>query len=148
MQEQSHEILYSLMVEDVEAVAVLERSDAAPFQDAFADASSYLFPVTVVFIKTRWPDRVPGNITGHNPLGWQLPAKMYQPEYTPEEKNIKDHRMRATLYWNPSFGTSEDGENGMSFFTSSHKCPMTVNIEGFTSDGKPVSFRTTVGNIE
>lgn len=148
MQEQSHEILYSLMVEDVEAVAVLERSDAAPFQDAFADASSYLFPITVVFIKTRWPDRVPGNITGHNPLGWQLPAKMYQPEYTPEEKNIKDHRMRATLYWNPSFGTSEDGENGMSFFTSSHKCPMTVNIEGFTSDGKPVSFRTTVNGQE
>ena len=47
---------------------------------------------------------------------------------------------RTTLYWNPSLTPGKEGKTVCQFWTSDLTGSYRVNIQGFSSDGKPVSF--------
>jgi len=64
------------------------------------------------------------------------------PEYSMQEirqSHIPD--FRNTLYWNPSVKPGKDGKARIEFWTSDFRSDFEINIQGFTGDGTPVSFR-------
>ena len=73
----------------------------------------------------------------------QINGRKYMLNYCPnydtiEEKHAKPD-FRSTLYWNPDLKTDENGESRFSFYTSDEKGKYCMQIEGISSDGKPVS---------
>jgi hypothetical protein len=71
----------------------------------------------------------------------QNPKKYYSPNYNNENlERIPDYRYQ--LLWNPEIKFSANG-NELRFFTSDLEGSFEINLEGFTSDGKPVSISKT-----
>lgn len=58
------------------------------------------------------------------------------PDKTPDFRN--------TLYWDPSAKPSENGRVSVEFWTSDLPGDYEVNVQGFSSDGKPISFRRII----
>jgi hypothetical protein len=64
------------------------------------------------------------------------------PEYSSDEKKSGHNPdFRNTLYWNPSVIPDKSGKARIEFWTSDNSGNYRVNIQGITSDGKPISFR-------
>ena len=58
------------------------------------------------------------------------------PDKTPDFRN--------TLYWDPSAKPSQNGRVSVEFWTSDLPGDYEVNVQGFSSDGKPISFRRII----
>jgi hypothetical protein len=64
------------------------------------------------------------------------------PDYSSAEiKNSRVPDFRNTLYWNPSVKPDKQGNTKVSFWTSDFVSDYEINIQGITSEGKPVSIR-------
>lgn len=64
------------------------------------------------------------------------------PDYSSAEiKNSRVPDFRNTLYWNPSVKPDKQGNTRVSFWTSNFVSDYEINIQGITSEGKPVSIR-------
>ncbi|MCQ2139006.1 MAG: hypothetical protein MJZ09_01370 [Bacteroidales bacterium] len=131
-------MVWSTTIQDVDAIAILTGMDAAKFQ-----TNAELKPVPVVLVKAKDLIRAPFNVTSTRPLGWQKPAKRYEPKYDNEAAKKAYEPMRGTVYWNPCLKVA-DGRADFEFWSSDHEVPYTVIIEGMTSDGIPVTYRTFI----
>lgn len=74
------------------------------------------------------------------------PVKTFtSPDYQ-DDKNKKNHfpDFRNTLYWNPSVKADKSGKIRAEFWSSDFASDYDVVIQGFTSDGKPLSLRKSI----
>ncbi|MCR5003548.1 MAG: hypothetical protein K5984_04180, partial [Bacteroidales bacterium] len=126
--------LAALVIDDLEGLAYLTGLDANKF--ANYDESVTGTP-GVLLLKTKLDRNTPPNVSSMMPLGFQKPAKYYTPVYETAAQKKKAEKMRATLYWNPNLDV-QDGHGKVEFYTSDHKVPYTVLLEGLTAEGKPV----------
>ena len=79
-------------------------------------------------------------------LGHAAERKFYSPKYDVKlEKHITPD-YRATLYWNPSFITDNDGNANIEFFNSDMAKEIQISIEGLSSYGIPGSYLQSFGN--
>lgn len=126
--------LDGLNVSDIEGFAYIKGSDAAPFQLSVDNA---LAPRSVIMVKTKMIVHDSArNVDENIPLGWQRPKLYYNPRYETGLSKRQKEKMRSTLYWEP-VATSVGGKIDFDFYTSDHKVPYTIIIEGMTKEGKP-----------
>jgi hypothetical protein len=59
-------------------------------------------------------------------------------------KNNRIPDFRNTLYWNPSVKPDKGGKARIEFWTSDMASTYEINIQGITSDGKPISQRKII----
>lgn len=131
----------AIMMEDVLAFAFVDGSDAAKYVIS-TDIRDILRPTPVVFVKTKWPVHSAPNVTAEKYFGWQRPAKFYEPKYTTKEGKERFEPIRPTLHWQPQV-TFVNGKAEVAFYTSDHKAPLTLILEGITDNGDFVHFKTT-----
>jgi TonB-dependent SusC/RagA subfamily outer membrane receptor len=72
----------------------------------------------------------------------------YSPKYDVkiDAHNTADYR--ATLYWNPSVTTDEEGNATIEFFNSDTVKKIQLSIEGLSPDGIPGTYLETIGESE
>ncbi len=76
--------------------------------------------------------------------GLDTPRIFYSPRYDGPAKESKLYDGRATLYWNPSVRTDQNGEATVEFFTGDRKTEMEVIVNGIgirngnTGEGKAI----------
>ena len=103
----------------------------------------------VVAIQLEYGTRVTGgsdtepSLLYFTPLGYQAPAQFYSPRYDLGEAT-GDRDMRNTVYWNPCVHIPAGCSEFTFCTTDEADFPYLVQIEGFTSDGRPFSAVTTV----
>jgi hypothetical protein len=62
----------------------------------------------------------------------------------PSEKNSRVPDFRNTVYWNPQLMTGGDGILAPEFYSSDVKGAYVISIQGFSTNGKPVSARKSI----
>jgi hypothetical protein len=73
------------------------------------------------------------------------PKSFISPDYSTDEmKQSRIPDLRNTLYWNPALKPDNDGKVRLDFWTSDYRGMYEINIQGITSDGKPVSVRKKI----
>jgi len=127
-----------LQMDEIQALSISTNSD-----------SFYNAEGGVVMIKVlpggRRATKTDASLLYFVPLGYQKPAKFYSPRYDLGDKHEEfDHR--NTIYWDPCVRV-RGGKAEISFCdTDQQDYPYVVTIQGYTSDGKPVSLKQIVGN--
>ncbi|MCK5443161.1 MAG: Plug domain-containing protein, partial [Maribacter sp.] len=83
------------------------------------------------------------DITGH-----AAEREFYSPNYSikMDRHSIPDYR--ATLYWNPSFRTDNNGNARLLFYNSDNAQKIQLSIEGLSDKGKPGAYLKTFGEKE
>ena len=138
----SCEELEGLTVADLTGFAYLTGSDALRFNSGMDNA---LAPRSVVMVQTRMIDHDAAvNVTTGRPLGWQQPRHFYNPRYEDARSRKAPEPVRATLYWNPALLSEPGTPTVFDFYTSDHKSPATLILEGFSADGTPLSIKKQV----
>lgn len=67
------------------------------------------------------------------------------PEYSlPGKTSQRIPDFRNTLWWTPAVSIDKSGKSGVEFWTSDESGNYIINIEGITTDGKPVSIRKKI----
>lgn len=136
--------LLGLMMSDVEGFAYFRGADAMQFND-FGPEGMPLVPAAVVMFNTKFEEREPANVTTITPPGWQQPKRFYEPRYATDEQKEQIEGMRSTLHWSHRLYFYDDAQQyKFRFYTSEHKVPYTVTIEGITDDGEPVFLQGSV----
>ena len=74
--------------------------------------------------------------------GYQPVREFYSPKYNLRLSEYEKEDMRATLHWEPDLKTDEAGKAHLEFYTSDHVTTVTINIEGVSSNGNPLVYRT------
>ena len=79
-------------------------------------------------------------------MGHAAERQFYSPKYDVklDKHNTPDYR--ATLYWNPSFSTDNEGNASIEFFNSDVAKGVQVSIEGLSPYGIPGTFLQTFEN--
>jgi hypothetical protein len=81
------------------------------------------------------------NVQSVKPLGYQLPAEFYSPQYdTQESKDNPKPDLRTTIYWKPNVITDDSGKATVDFYTSDDPATYSVVIEGVSDDGKLIHY--------
>ena len=130
------------MVGDLEAFAYVRGVSAIKYAPILYNFDELLTPRPVVFLKTRWPIKTAINVSAEKYQGWQRPAQFYEPKYTTKEEKERFEPIRPTLHWQPQV-TFVNGKAEVAFYTSDHKAPLTLIMEGITDNGDFVHFKTT-----
>lgn len=69
------------------------------------------------------------------------------PDYSiPQMKQNRIPDFRNTLYWNPSLKPGVDNKIRIEFWTSDYPSDYIIDIQGLTSEGRPLSFRKIIKN--
>ena len=81
-------------------------------------------------------------------MGHATEREFYSPNYSVklDRHSLPDYR--ATLYWNPSFRTDEQGNARLIFYNSDNAQEMQVAIEGLSTLGTPGAYLKTFGENE
>lgn len=132
--------LERIMVSELDAFVYLKDSRALKYETVVLtnDPRYQLRPRSVVLVRTKNPVRYANNITQEKPIGWQRPAKFYAPKYESIQSKKAFEVMRSTLHWQPVVELTE-GKGKVEFYTSDHKVPYTIIMEGITKRGEYVS---------
>lgn len=70
--------------------------------------------------------------------GFNVCEDFYNPDYS--QKPLPDTKdYRRTLYWNPNVQFNENGEADILFYNNAKKTVISLNAEGLTPDGHPVT---------
>ena len=127
-----------LMVSDIDYLVYIDGFDASRYDTAFSspDYAVRRSP-PVVLISTRVINRGASNVTADRPLGWQKPARFYAPKYESAAAKKAFEPMRATLHWEPDLRFI-DGEAHFEFYTSDHKVPCRIILEGLAGGRQPI----------
>ena len=134
--------LEGLTVADITGFAYITGADASKFNASVDDA---LMPRSVVMIQSKMYDHDSArNVSAGTPIGWQKPARFYAPRYDSYASKKNKEPMRSTLYWNPELEIMSGEGAEFDFYTSDHKVPYTVVVEGFTETGVPVFAKTEI----
>ncbi|MDP2888149.1 MAG: hypothetical protein Q8P34_04165 [Bacteroidota bacterium] len=78
--------------------------------------------------------------------GFNMPAKFYSPNSTPENIETLKPDYRPTLFWNPEL-KFENGKTNIDFFTSDELADYVVVVEGITKNGK-ICFGTASFSVD
>ncbi len=71
----------------------------------------------------------------------------YSPDYSiPGMKQNRIPDFRNTLYWNPSLKPGVDNKIRIEFWTSDYPSDYIIDIQGLTSEGRPLSVREIIKN--
>lgn len=81
--------------------------------------------------------RKPGIIDFYYP-GFYTAREFYAPDYSDSFNDNLKQNIRSTLYWNPKIVVKKDAKTEVSFFTSNTKSMYSIEIEGITTEGRPV----------
>ena len=136
----SCEEIEGLNVSDLTGFAYLTGADAGRFN---TDMDDVMAPRSVILLKTKmYTHDNAVNVTTGKPLGWQQEKHFYNPRYEdPMVRKLAKEQVRATLYWNPALRSETGTLTTFDFYTSEHKAPATIVIEGFTKEGLPLSIK-------
>ena len=52
--------------------------------------------------------------------------------------------LRSTVYWNPTYSTNANGKADIKFHVSDDASPISVEVMGMTSDGRPFSTKKVI----
>ena len=139
----SCEEIEGLNVSDLTGFAYLTGADAGRFN---TDMDDVMAPRSVILLKTKmYTHDNAVNVTTGKPLGWQQEKHFYNPRYEdPMVRKLAKEQVRATLYWNPALRSETGTLTTFDFYTSEHKAPATIVIEGFTKEGLPLSIKGKV----
>ena len=138
----SCEELEGLNVADLTGFAYLTGSDAMRFNSSLDNA---LAPRSVIMVETRFYNHDSAvNVSTGKPLGWQQPRRFYNPRYEDARSRKAPESVRATLYWNPDLISDTVAPTVFDFYTSDHKAPATLILEGFSKEGNPLSIKIRV----
>ncbi|MGI9550065.1 MAG: carboxypeptidase-like regulatory domain-containing protein [Aurantibacter sp.] len=77
--------------------------------------------------------------------GHAVEKEFYSPKYDVKREEHIAPDYRATLYWNPSIATDENGSAKIEFFNSDTAKEVQVSIEGLSNYGIPGSYLETFG---
>ena len=80
--------------------------------------------------------------------GHALEKEFYVPKYDVKKEIHNTPDYRATLYWNPSITTDEEGNATIEFFNSDTAKQIQLSIEGLSTNGIPGSYLQTLGESE
>ncbi len=83
------------------------------------------------------------DITGHT-----AEREFYSPNYSVKLDRHSFPDYRATLYWNPTFRTDNNGNAKLLFYNSDNAEQIQVAIEGLSDEGKPGAYLKTFGDKE
>lgn len=78
------------------------------------------------------------------PLGYQKPSRFYSPRYDlGDPHDTFDHR--NTIFWSPYVKVENGSAEVLFCDTDQQDVPYIVSLQGFSSDGRPISFLTRIG---
>jgi protein involved in ribonucleotide reduction len=80
-------------------------------------------------------------------LGHAIKKEFYSPKYDIKQDIHATPDYRATLYWNPSVSTDENGKATIEFFNSDTAKQIQLSIEGMSSNGKLGTYLATFGEM-
>lgn len=138
----SQQEMEGLMVSDIEALAYVTGSDALKYERSL-NLRNTLKARPALLVKTKWPVHAAPNVSMDKPLGWQKPAKFYEPKYKHVEGSLNMSPLRLTLHWEPCLQV-RNGEASLKFNTPINHNPYFISIEGMLEDGGFVQFQTMV----
>ncbi len=78
-------------------------------------------------------------------MGHALEREFYFPKYDVKHDEHDAPDYRATLYWNPSFTSDNDGRARLTFYNSDIAKQIQVHIEGISANGTPGTLLQTFG---
>ncbi len=115
---------------DIERIEVLKGPETAIYGSRGANG------VIAIYTK-RGKFMIKGELN-FEMLGYHVPRTYYSPKYDvrPDEA-LKDDR--TTLYWKPDVMTDQNGNAGVSFYTSDLDGTYIINVQGMTMKGLPGS---------
>ncbi len=78
-------------------------------------------------------------------MGHATEREFYSPNYSVKLDRHSAPDYRATLYWNPSFRTNNNGKARLLFYNSDNAQKFQLSIEGLSDGGKPGVYLRTFG---
>ncbi|WP_026836904.1 hypothetical protein [Gillisia sp. JM1] len=132
---QDHDKLVSFDAEKIQSIGLLRSK-------FFFGPETYQGVVVVETKDGNFPDEFrDDSIKFKEVITAQILKIYYSPNYNNENlERIPDYRYQ--LLWNPEINFKTTG-NKLRFFTSDLEGSFEINLEGFTSDGKPISLSKT-----
>ena len=120
----------------VERIEILKGPSAAIYGSRGANG--------VILIYTKKGEGTPPIISGDfTIMGHTAAREFYSPQYDLKIEAHEKPDYRATLYWNPSFNTDNNGKASIEFFNSDTAKSIQVAIEGISTLGVPGSYLET-----
>jgi len=132
------EYFMSLKPEDVESIKVVYTADKLRVFGKWSENGIILVQTK---IRDNWRN-VRRNIRSVTFSGLNPQMKLHSPDHSKDSdqaKRIPD--LRATLYWNPSAVTDENGEALVSFYAPDNTGVFYFDVKGITEEGIPFSLK-------
>lgn len=124
----------------VERVEILKGPSAAIFGVRGGNG------VVLIYTKTGEVELYDPTITPDFTIsGHTVEKEFYSPKYDMKLDNHNTPDYRATIYWNPSITTDENGKAQVEFFNSDIAKQIQVEVEGLSPNGTPGVFLKTFG---
>lgn len=101
------------------------------------------YGIVIVQTKKSIAKEVMENSTIFPVSGLSLEMDFKTPQYT-NETNSRKPDLRSSIYWNPNFSTNANGRAELNFYASDDAAPATIEVMGFTSDGRAFSARQVI----
>mgnify|MGYP000527351490 CR=1 FL=1 len=125
----------------VERIEILKGARAAIYGSRSANG--------VILIYTKRGEGTPPIISGDfTIMGHAAAREFYSPKYDVKIAAHEKPDYRATLYWNHSFTTDNEGKASIEFFNSDSAKSIQVAIEGLSTLGVPGAYLETFGDKE
>ena len=122
--------LRNFFIRGVESISVIT--------DLLVVPDNYSGAIIITTDGSSFPSRYQ-NAVRITPLGYQITREFFSPAYTtPEQRANERLDLRATVFWNPSVTTGENGKVEVHFYTSDNTGNYVVIIEGITDEGRIV----------
>ncbi|WP_273568736.1 TonB-dependent receptor [Maribacter halichondriae] len=132
----------SLDVRSIERIEVLKGGTAAMISALQGQSGIILIYTKQGYYST--PEKI--TLPQVTVLGHAAAKTFYAPKYDVKLDRHEAPDYRATLYWNPSINTDENGNAKVEFFNSDAAKEIQVSIEGLSQSGIPGSYLETFGN--
>ena len=140
-EEDAHELLSGLFVDDISSMSLVRGADAAIFGSR-GDGGA-------IVITTKEGVNLTGTpiwgITTYSPLGYSNSVEFYHPKYdTPQKRDAAQADLRSTIYWNPALEFDENGDAVIEYYTPDSTAPEDIIIEGIDQAGKIYRLTKTI----
>lgn len=100
----------------------------------------------IVLVETKLlnnAENVPQSLNSFIATGLTKPINFKSPDVK-NKKLARAPLFRPTLYWNPSVVIGQDGKAALSFFTADNTGTFTIRVDGFASNGAPITVEKTI----
>jgi hypothetical protein len=100
----------------------------------------------IVLVETKLlnnAEKVPQSLNSFVATGLTKPLDYKSPDIK-NKKFARSPVFSPTLYWNPSVVIGQDGKAALSFFTADNTGTFTIRVDGFASNGTPITVEKTI----